>query len=81
MSNVKTTSTVVGGAAFGNGVAYFLMWYGGYKYNIQFDDPELALGMGGAVIAGFLLYITRAFSVLGRGIVYVFNRIFPEKKE
>lgn len=80
MSNVKTTGNVVGGAAFGNGLAYFVLWYLEFKYNIKFGDAELALAMGGAVAAGFLLYITKTFSAIGSGLVYVFNRIFPERK-
>jgi hypothetical protein len=81
MSNVIKATAVGGGAAFGNGLAYFGLWWAGYKYNLSFEDPELALAMGGAVIASVLIYLTRFFSVLGRGIVYMFNRVFPEKKE
>ena len=80
MSNVRTATAVGGGAAFGNGIAYFALWYLGYKYKIEFGDPELALAMGGAVVASLLLYVTKAFTALGKGVAYIFNRIWPEKK-
>lgn len=80
MGQIRTAATVGGGAAFGNGIAYFLIWYMGYKYDMKFDDPELALAMGGAVVATVILQVTRFFSWVGRGIVYVFNRVFPENK-
>jgi hypothetical protein len=80
MSANKNAGVVGGGAAFGNGIAYFGLWWAGYKYNLSFEDPELALAMGGAVIASLLMYFTKAVSALGRGIVFVFNRVFPENK-
>lgn len=80
MSQTKTVATVGTGAAFGNGIAYFIMWYVGYKYNLSFNDPELAIAMGGAVVAGLLMYVTKFFSTLGNGIKFLFNRMFPEKK-
>jgi len=81
MSQAKKATAVGGGAAFGNGIAYFAIWYAGYKYDLKFDDPELALAMGGAVIASLLLYVTSFLAIVGRGVAYVFNRVFPEKKE
>jgi len=80
MSQHKSAGVVGSGAAFGNGIAYFGLWWAGHKYNLSFEDPELALAMGGAVTASLLMYFTKAASATGRGIRYVFNRIFPEKK-
>lgn len=79
MSQVRAAAVVGGGAAFGNGIAYFAIWYMSYKYDMKFDDPELALAMGGAVVATVILQVTRFFNWLGRGIVFIFNRVFPPK--
>lgn len=81
MSNTVKAVAVGGGAAFGNGIAYFGLLWAGYKYDLKFEDPELALAMGGAVIASLLMYLTKFFTVLGRGIAFIFNRVFPEKKD
>jgi hypothetical protein len=81
MSELKTAGSNIGGPAFGNGIAYFLLWYGANRYGYTFEDPELALAMGGAVIATLLLYINRFFRSVGNGVKYIFNRMFPEKKE
>jgi len=60
----------------GNGIAYFGLWYAAKKYGVNFDDPEMALLFAGGVVGSILLELRR----LGSGIVYVFNRIFPERK-
>jgi hypothetical protein len=80
MNQTKTVATVGGGAAFGNGIAYFILQWLEYKYNIKFSDPELAIAMGGAVAAGLILYVTRFFSLIGNGVKFSFYRVFPEKK-
>ena len=77
MSKAVQTGSNIGGPALGNGIAYFLLWYVGREYGYTFDDPELALAMGGAVVASFLLEIRKLFGFVGR----IFNRMFPEKPD
>lgn len=71
----KSGGTAVG-LGVGNGIAYFLIWYGKTYKGVEFDDPLLAMAMGGALVSAFLLELKR----IGNMVAYVFNRIFPEKK-
>lgn len=64
------------GLGVGNGIAYFLIWYGANYKGVEFDDPLMAMAMGGALVSAFLLELKR----IGAMIAYVFNRIFPEQK-
>jgi hypothetical protein len=81
MTEKKTATFKSGGTAVGlgvgNGIAYFLIWYGETYKSIVFDDPLLAMAMLGALVSAFLLELKR----IGAMIAYVFNRIFPEKKD
>lgn len=82
MANEKTTPTWKSGGnavglGVGNGIAYFLIWYGKTYKGVEFDDPLLAMAMGGALVSAFLLELKRIGAMIG----YVFNRIFPEKKD
>lgn len=65
------------GPATGNAVAYFSIWWLGTKYGYSFEDPELAVAMGGALVATLILELKR----LAAGIVYGFTYIFSKKKE
>ena len=65
------------GLGVGNGIAYFMIWYGENYKDISFDDPLLAMAMLGALVSAFMLELKR----IGAIIAYVFNRIFPEKKD
>ena len=64
------------GPALGNGLAYFAMLWIGVKYEYTFDDPELAVAMGGAVVATLLLEIKK----IGRGIMAGVRYFIPKKK-
>ena len=79
MTKTTTNSFKSGGNAIGlgvgNGIAYFLIWYGKTYKGVEFDDPLLAMAMGGALVSAFLLELKRIGAMIG----YVFNRIFPEK--
>lgn len=79
MSEIKKVSANIGGPAFGNGIAYFVLWYLGKEQGYTFDDPELALAMGGAVIASLLFYVNKTFSAIGHGIKFIFDRVFPSR--
>lgn len=78
-ATVKQTTYKVGGNAIGlgmgNGIAYFGIWYLKNYKGVDFDDPLLAMAMGGAIVSGLLLELKR----LGAGIKYVFDRMFPAK--
>lgn len=79
MSEIKKASANIGGPAFGNGIAYFVLWYLGKQHGVNFEDPELALAMGGAVIASLLFYIGRGFTAVGNGIKFIIDRVFPSR--
>jgi hypothetical protein len=64
------------GIGVGNSIAYFLIWYGERYHEIVFDDPLLAMAMGGALVSGLLLEL----KLLVGGLKYVFDRIFPDHK-
>lgn len=61
----------------GNGIAYFALWYAGYKYNINFNDPEMALVFAGGIIGSLLLEMRR----IGAGIAFVISKIWAEKHD
>lgn len=64
------------GVGLGNALAYFGLQYAEYKYNFKFADPVVAMAMGGAIVSALLLEMRR----LGRGVRYVFDRVFPPKE-
>lgn len=72
----KTGGNAIG-LGVGNGVAYFLIWYGANYKGVVFDDPLLAMAMLGALVSSFFLELKR----IGNGIRYVFDRIFPIAKK
>lgn len=61
------------GIGAGNGVAFFLLWWFETKHGIVFDDPVVAMAMGG----GLLSILFMELGKLGRAIKYVFDRFFP----
>lgn len=71
----KSSGGTAVGLGVGNGIAYFLIWYGANYKDIVFADPLLAMAMGGALVSAFLLELKR----IGAMIRYVFDRIFPPK--
>ena len=76
---VKYAGNTVG-VGFGNAVAYFGLQWSEYKYGWKFDDPVVAMAMAGAIVSVVLLEAHRVINAFGRGIVYVFDRIFPPKQ-
>lgn len=85
MTTTKPAPTVKYGTAtlgvgVGNALAYFGLQYAEYKYKVVFDDPVVAMAMAGALVSAGLLELRRVFGALGRAAVYVFNRVYPEKK-
>lgn len=71
---VKYGSTTIG-IGSGNAFAYFAMKYLAVKHGIVFDDPAVAVAMGGTVVGIMFMELGK----LGRGIKYVFDRMFPPK--
>ena len=71
---VKYAGASVGVGA-GNAVAYFGIELLEHFQNFVFDEPVVAMAMGGALISIFFLELGK----IGRGIKYVFDRVFPEK--
>lgn len=71
---VKYGSSTIG-IGSGNAFAYFAMKYLDVKHGIVFDDPAVAVAMGGTVIGIIFMELGK----FGRGIKYVFDRMFPEK--
>lgn len=67
------------GVGFGNAVAYFGLKYAEWKHGIVFDDPVVAMAMAGAIVSVGILEARRVTLAVGRAIVYVFDRIFPEQ--
>jgi hypothetical protein len=63
------------GVSSGNAIAYFGLQWLEYKHGFKFADPVVAMAMGGALVSIFFLELGK----LGRGIKYVFDRIFPAK--
>lgn len=61
----------------GNGIAYFALWYAGYKYNIEFNDPEMALVFAGGIIGSVLLELRR----IGTGITFIVTKIWASKND
>ena len=75
---VKYAGATVGVSA-GNAFAYFALEYLRHTNTYTPDDPVVAMAMGGAVVSILILETKRVVTAVGRGIVYVFDRIFPEK--
>jgi hypothetical protein len=73
---VKYGSTTIG-VGSGNAIAYFALPYLEAWQGAEFADPVVAVAMGGALVAIFLLELGK----VGRGIKYVFDRMFPPAKE
>lgn len=65
------------GVGLGNALAYFGLQYAEWKHGIKFSDPVVAMAMGGAIVSALLLEMRR----LGAGLRYVFDRVFPPKKD
>lgn len=65
------------GVGLGNALAYFGLQYAEWKHGIKFSDPVVAMAMGGAIVSALLLEMRR----LGAGVRYVFDRVFPPKKD
>lgn len=65
------------GVGLGNAIAYFGLQYAEWKYGFKFADPVVAMAMGGAIVSALLLETRR----LGRGVRYVFDRVFPPKQD
>lgn len=85
-TETKTTHTVKYGGAtvgvgLGNALAYFGLQFAEYKYGWKFDDPVVAMAMAGAIVSAGLLELKMTLRLLGRGFVYVFDRVFPAKKD
>lgn len=77
---IKYGSATVGVGA-GNAVAYFALEYLRTKDLYTPDDPVVAMAMGGALVSIVFLETRRVAIQIGRGLKYVFDRAFPEKKE
>lgn len=54
-----------------NSLAYFTIWYAKYKYQVEFDDPLLAMAMLGVLYSAGMLEFRR----LGQAARYVFDRL------
>jgi uncharacterized membrane protein required for colicin V production len=65
------------GVGVGNAIAYFGLKYVEHMYGYKFDDPVVAMAMGGAIVSVILLELAH----MSRVIKYVFDRIFPENKD
>jgi hypothetical protein len=68
------------GVGLGNAIAYFGLQYAEWRHGWKFADPVVAMAMAGAIMSAVLLEAGRVFSALGRAAVYVFDRVFPEKR-
>lgn len=65
------------GVGLGNAIAYFGLQYAEWKHGITFNDPVVAMAMGGAIVSALLLETRR----IGVAVRYVFDRIFPPKEK
>lgn len=72
---VKYAGNTVG-VGLGNAFAYFGLEYLRTKGIYEPADPVVAMAMGGAIASTLLLELRK----MSRGVKYVFDRIFPEKK-
>ena len=59
-----------------NSLAYFTLWYANHKYDIEFDDPMLAMAMLGVLYSAGML----EFRKLGLAARYVFDRLTENRK-
>ena len=75
---IKYGSTTIG-IGSGNAFAYFGMKYLAVKYGVTFDDPAVAVAMGGTAIGVVFMELGKVFGKLGAGVKYVFDRVFPPK--
>lgn len=75
---IKYGSATVG-VSVGNAMAYFGLEYMRHKGIYTPPDAVVAMAMGGALMSVFLLEVNHLLSHIGRGLKYVFDRIFPEK--
>lgn len=85
MSETDTRVVKYGGASLGIGVgnalAYFGLEYAKYRYNVTFSDPVVAMAFAGALVSAGLLELRNVFRALGRGMMFIVNRVWPEKKD
>ena len=68
------------GVGLGNAVAYFGLQYAEYKYDWKFQDPVVAMAMAGAIVSAMLLEANRVLRALGRGAIFVIDRLLPPKQ-
>ncbi len=69
---IKYGGTTIGIGA-GNAFAYFGLQYLTQVHGMVFDDPAVAVAMGGTVVA----IVFMEFGKLGRALKYMFDRMFP----
>lgn len=79
MAEQKSIMVKYGGSTIGigsgNAIAYFGLPHMEKIQGFSFDDPVVAVAMGGALVSILILELGK----LGRGLRYVFDRFFPEK--
>lgn len=75
---VKYGSATMGVGA-GNAVAYFALEYLRHTNTYSPDDPVVAMAMGGALVSIIFLETRRVGLAIGKGVKYVFDRMYPEK--
>ena len=78
----KTTKTVkYGGTSIGvgagNAFTYFGIEYLRIYKGVTFDDPVVAMAMGGAIVS---IIFVETSKVIG-GLKYIFDRFFPAKNK
>jgi hypothetical protein len=67
------------GVGLGNAIAYFGLQYAEWRHGWKFGDPVVAMAMAGAITSAAMLEARVVFGAIGRGFMYVFDRVFPPK--
>ena len=75
-TTVKTATGQVIGVSTGNAAMYFIVEYIEYASEYRFDDPAVAVVMGGTLLS---VVVMQGFPKALAVAKYVFDRFFPEK--
>lgn len=78
----KTITTAKGqalGLGVGNACAYFFITWLSWKHQYIFEDPAVAVAMGGTLFGVLVLQFGKITHAIGAAVKYVFDRVFPPK--
>ena len=74
--NVTTATGQVIGVSTGNATMYFIVEWLEYKHGFTFDDPAVAVVMGGTLLS---VLVMQGIPLILKVAKYVFDRLVPPK--